>query len=170
MSSPDDLTAVGLHVDYEVDRSLDSGPHGLDKAEIPAQQVPVPHAGGDIGGAIGVEAILGDSALHVVVVPGPVGPLFVDEPLVGGVGGAAQSRHIESHCRLHVVPGVGVAAGEPRDHPVAKLPLRNRLGCLLQLVGRKASGDFGDRGHDATPVAARRGLDRSSPREPGRRA
>ena len=90
----------------------------------------VPHAGGDVGADVGVELVLLDPVGHVVLVPGAVGALEADQPLVGPLGLGDAAADGERHGRLDVVPRVGVAAGEPGDHAVGQLPLGDAVdGC-----------------------------------------
>ena len=123
VAGPQDLAPRRLQVEHEVDGPLDHGPHRLDEALVAVQQPVVPHAGGDVGAHVGVELVLLDAVGQVVLVPGAVGPLQVDEPLVGPLGLGAAAAEVEGHGRLDVVPRVGVPAGEPRDHARRQLPL-----------------------------------------------
>ena len=52
----------------------------------------------------------------------------------------------EGHRRLDVVPGVGVAAGEPRHHARGQLPLGDGIDGLPELRGRDHAADVAEEG------------------------
>ena len=112
-----------LELEDEVDGPLDHRPHGLGEAVIAGEEDVVPHAGGDVGADVGVELVLFDAVVDVVLVPGAVGPLQAGQPLVGPLGFGRRPAGGEGHGRLDVVPRIGVTAGEPRDHAARQLPL-----------------------------------------------
>jgi hypothetical protein len=111
----------------------------------------VPHASGHVGAHVGIELVL----LHqrgavvagdVVLVPRAVLALEVDEPLVGTVGLGPAAADVEGHGGLDVVPRVGVAAGEPGDHPGRQLPLGDAVEGGVEVGGRDEPRDVD--GHD----------------------
>jgi hypothetical protein len=151
VTGPQDLTARRLEVEHEVDGSLHGGPHRLDEAHVCREQPAVPHPGSDVGAHVGVELVLLDLgaavvAGDVVLVPGAVVALEVDEPLVGPVGFSAPAPEVEGHGRLDVVPGVAVTAGEPRDHARRQLPLGDAVDSGVQIGGRDETGDVDGHG------------------------
>ena len=131
-------------------------PHRLDEALVVGEQPAVPHAGGHVGAHVGVELVLLDLrravvAGDVVLVPGAVVALEVDEPLVGPVGLGAAAADVEGHGRLDVVPRVGVAAGEPRDHPGGQLPLGDAVEGGVEVGGRDEARDVDGHGYAFPP-------------------
>ena len=83
----------------------------------------MPNARSDVGDDVGVELVLFDLVFEVVLMPGSVGALNVDKPLVRRFGFAAMLTDCERHRGLDVIPRVGVSAREPRDHARRKLPV-----------------------------------------------
>ena len=94
----------------------------------------MPHARRHVGDDVGVELVLLDSVLQVVLVPGAVGPLQPDEPVERPLGLGPLAADGQRHGRLDVVPRVGVTAREPRDHPVRPLPRGDRIHGLGDVV------------------------------------
>jgi hypothetical protein len=84
---------------------------------VAGEEPVVPHAGGDVGHDVGVELVLLDPVFHVVLVPGPVGALDVDQPVVGPLGLGDATAEREGHGGLDVVPRIGVAAGTTAPCP-----------------------------------------------------
>ena len=126
----------GLEIEDEVDGPLDHRPHDLGEAVVAGEEDVVPHAGGDVGADVGVELVVLDAAVDVVLVPGAVGPLQRRPATRRPVRLAAtRPPSGEGHGRLDVVPRVGVAAGEPRDHAARQLPLGDGVDRLGQLCG-----------------------------------
>ena len=165
MPGPEDLTAWLLELEHEIDRRLDDLPHLLEIPEIAEVEVVVPDAGGDVGDDVGVELVLLDLVLEVVLVPRAVGPLDVDEPLVGRFGLGSALADDERHRRFDVVPRVGVTAREPRDHSRAELPRRDVVGGVAHLLGREDAGDL--RQHSHPPALASIAVATSSRRPRG---
>ena len=78
----------------------------------------VPHPGGRISHHVGVELGILNLVAQVVVVPRTGGQLRGEQPLVGGFGLVEVAGYRQGHCRLDVVPRVGMPPREPGDHPV----------------------------------------------------
>ena len=117
VSGPQNFATWLLEVEHECNRAVDDRPHRLDEPLIAVQEEVMPGASGDVGDDVGVELVLLDLVLEVVLMPRPVGALDVDEPLVGEFGLGSMLTDRERHCRFDMVPRVGMATGEPRDHP-----------------------------------------------------
>ena len=116
MARPENLTARLLQIQHKIDGPLDNGPHCFQVAEVAEVQIVMPYPGGNVGDDIGIESVLLHLVFQVVLMPGTVASLAVDEPLVGSLGFASVTTDHECHCRLNVVPRIGVTAGEPGDH------------------------------------------------------
>ncbi len=127
VAGPEDLAAWRLEPEYELDGSLDDRPHRVEEPGVSSEEVVVPGSGRDVRAHVGVELGLLDAVLEVVLVPGAVGALTVDEPLVGPLGVPTTTTEVERHGCLDVVPRVGVTAGEPGDHAVGELHLGDRV-------------------------------------------
>jgi hypothetical protein len=149
---PEDLAPPGLEVEHEVDRPLHHRPHGLGEAAVAGAQPAVPHPGGHVGDDVGVELVGLDPVGQVVLVPGAVGPLQADQPVEGPLGLGVAVTQGEGHGRLDVVPGIGVAAREPRDHARRELPLGDGIDCPLHLGRGDDAGDV-DQRHAAAPAS-----------------
>jgi hypothetical protein len=116
VTGPQDLASGLLEFEHEVDGPFDGGPHLLGEAAVCGDEPLVPYTGGDVGDHVGVELVLLDAVLHVVLVPGAVGSLDVHQPLIGPFGLSDATTDGQGHGRFHVVPRVGVTARHPRDH------------------------------------------------------
>ena len=106
----------------------------------------MPDPGRDVGDDVGVELVLLDFVLKVVLVPRAIRALAVDQPLVGGFGFGPVLADGERHGGLDVVPRVGVPAGEPGDHARRQLPVGDVGSGDADLVGGDQAGEV-RRGH-----------------------
>ena len=89
----------------------------------------VPGAGRNVCAHVRVEAwILHSRIGQVVVEPAALGQLGLGQPQVTAGRLFVETGHGQRHRRLDMVPGVAVAALEPRDHPVGTLDRCYRLG------------------------------------------
>ncbi len=124
----------------------------IDETAVPRAQPVMPHTGGDICAHIGVELCFLHRAIgQVVVPPTAVGQLNVDEPLVGALRRAVQTRNIECHRGLDVIPRIAVTVGEPRDHAGVELQGGDRFGRLHDFVAGENAFDVGHAAHRFTP-------------------
>ena len=104
--------------------------------------------GRDVGAHVGVELVVLDRPVAVVVgVPRTVGPLRVDEPLVGPLGLGVEAGHVERHGGLDVIPRIAMATGKPRDHPGVELQRGQMQARAVQFVGAEHAGEIGEVAH-----------------------
>jgi hypothetical protein len=104
--------------EHELECPFDRRPHALGESAIPGEAKVMADARGDVRAHVGVELGVLDRPIAVVVgVPRTVGPLRVDEPLIGALGRVVESGDVERHRRLDMVPRVAMTTGKPRDHP-----------------------------------------------------
>ena len=160
LAGPEDLPGRLLQVQHPVDCASHHGPLLGQPRVVVADQVVMPHANGDVGDHVGVELRIGDTVGVVVLVPRTVSALIVSEPCVGQPRLVVASSGIERHCRLHVVPRVGMAAVAPQDETGGDLEGLDGGGALIELgVGEQLRlEEVPDRGasvvHAATGFAA----------------
>ena len=148
VAGPQDLAPGRLQPEDEVEGPLGDRPHLGQEPGVPEAQPVMPHARGDVGDRVGVQLVLVDPAGGVVLVPGPVGPLVAGQPLVGGLGLLPASGHREGHGRLDMVPGIGDATVETRDHAAGQLAAGDRLRGAVRVRPRQQSG------HHRSPARA----------------
>ena len=137
MTCPEDLATGRLEVEHVVEGLLDDRPQRLEEAPVAGEEPVVPGAGGDVGDHVGVELGVLDAAVDVVGVPGAGVLLVVGQPPVGGLGLVEVARDGQGHRCLDMVPRVGMAAGEPGDHPVGELDFGDRVGGAPQVFDRE---------------------------------
>src|SRR5581483_106140 len=133
LDRPQHLTAGLLQAQHELDGPLDHRPHGREEGVVARHEEVLPHPGGHVGDDVGVEAVVLDGVLEVVVEPRPAGVLGGGQPAVGALGFGDAPAEGQRHGGLDVVPRVAVPAGEPRDHAVGQLDAGDgvdRVACL----------------------------------------
>ena len=135
-----------LRTQDEVDPLLDRRPELAEELHVAGDQMMVPGTGRQVGADVGVEPEVLDPVALVVVEPAAVRELAPCQPPVGVDGLVHQAAHGQRHGRLDVVPGVAVAALEPRDLPVVALHRRDGVAGGEDVGTRQDAGHLRQRG------------------------
>jgi hypothetical protein len=149
---PGDGAFAVLHADDEVHGAVEHRPHLREEARVGPGPVQTPQARRDVGGMIGLAGPVHDRTVTALRRPGTEFVLRIGQKAKGRARFAHPPRHRQTHRRMHVVPGIALAAAEPRDLPVVLLLAGDEVGAARDL--RTSQDVPGETGHAMPSLVA----------------